>query len=888
MLSRKLKKKIQRKILLVMSVAILLLGVVTGNQVRLNLINRKRDVGSEMLGISIDSGNYEVLQNQINSSSKIVGGRNFFVALSADGKVYGWGNNGYGQLAQGDTTNRTSPVYMNIDNVVDIAAGYFYTVAVKADGTVWTVGYNSDGELGYGDTAHKYEFVQVKNPEGDGELRNIKSVVADYATTYAVTYDGDVYAWGYNNYTQVGSKEAGSKLLPYKTELTNVKEMSGGEGFALALCNDGTVWTLGRNSEGQLGLAHSSNTNEWQKMKDTDGITDLTNVKQVAGGKHHTVILKNDGSVYGTGYNNYSQLGDGLTTAKNIIAPILKEDGSQMTNGKSIVAAAYSSWVLTDNNEIYGAGYNGNSQLGTRDVETKVKLTKANTYGIKAVQIAATHVDGADTLCYVDDIGRIYTVGYGANGELGNELTQNSFAPKYMQAAISDYRLVPDTPIVNLRNGQSKTVNATLSLEGLNLIDKSFSVNYTFKSLDTSVATVSGNTITAVGLGTTYIRIADETNQIYGSIKVNVNEVDGKTYPKVAAGNNHFIALKSDGTVYTWGLNSNGQLGNGQTATVLEPQKIQEFINNGTDLIKTDITDAIDVASGYSFSMILREDGTVWTAGYNGYGQLGNGATADRYEFQKVKLNANGDYLENIVAISAGANTAHALAKDGTVWSWGLNSSGQYGDGTTTTLYYPTKMKNAPSIMQISAGESHIAMLASDGSVLTVGANGSGQYGIGITGGTNTIPQKMFNTDQTDILKGIKEVTAGIYSTQVVTESGEAYGIGYNNCGQLAVGDAVNKYSPTKMLDESGAEITGLNHIHGSGYLSFATKNENGLYVSGYANQYQNFTNSNVAINKFKKVLDNKKIIAMAVTRNPEYQTAAVVDGEGKVWTVRI
>ena len=63
------------------------------------------------------------------------------------------------------------------------------------------------------------------------------------------------------------------------------------------------------------------------------------------------------------------------------------------------------------------------------------------------------------------------------------------------------------------------------------------------------------------GIGTTYVRIADETNKIYGSIKVNVNEIDGKTYPKVAAGQNHFIALKSDGTAYAWGQNANGNLG---------------------------------------------------------------------------------------------------------------------------------------------------------------------------------------------------------------------------------------------------------------------------------------------------------------------------------------
>lgn len=707
MLSKKLKKKIEKKVLIGLSVIVLLLGIAFSSRLGMNLIQMlNTDVGSEKLSISVDGGTYEALRNQINSTTKVVGGRNFFVSLTADGKVYGWGYNGYGQLAQGtDTANQLTPVYMNIDNVVDIAAGHFYTVAVKADGTVWTSGYNSDGELGYGDNGHKYEFVQVKDPDGTGELRNIKSVSVAYATTYAITYDGEVYAWGYNNYGQIGDKTATSRNLPYKTELTNIKEIAGGECFALALTNDGEVWTIGRNSEGQLGLTNTTNINTWQKMKDTDGVSDVTNVKQVSGGKHHTVILKNDGTVYSTGYNNYSQLGDGSADTKSTIAPMTKEDTSVMTNVKAISAAAYSSWVVTNSGEIYGVGYNGYSQLGTGDTGTKVRLTKTKMYETKANRITVSPVDGGDTLCYVDDIGRIYTLGIGTSGELGDGIAQNTLAPKYVQSRISEYSLVANDPIVNLRKGQSTTASATVKLDGFNIIDKSFAINYSLKSLDTSVVTVSGNTITAVGLGTTYVRLADEEHNIYGSIKVNVNEIDGVTYPKISGGQNHFVALKSNGKVYTWGLNSNGQLGNGANTSQLEPKEV------------VGMNDIIDVAGGYSFTLLLRKDGTVWSSGYNGYGQLGDGITTDRNNFQQVKLNANGDYLENIVAIAAGANTSYALASDGTVWVWGINSNGQYGVGNTTTLYYPQRMKIVPSIMQISAGESHLTMLASDGTV---------------------------------------------------------------------------------------------------------------------------------------------------------------------------
>ncbi len=81
--------------------------------------------------------------------------------MDASGKVYGWGQNNNGQLAQGNTTNYSTPVYMGIDNATDIATGAYYTLVLKEDGTVWSAGYNGNGELGNGTTANKTNFVQV-------------------------------------------------------------------------------------------------------------------------------------------------------------------------------------------------------------------------------------------------------------------------------------------------------------------------------------------------------------------------------------------------------------------------------------------------------------------------------------------------------------------------------------------------------------------------------------------------------------------------------------------------------------------------------------------------------------------------------------------------------
>ncbi len=99
--------------------------------------------------------------------------------------------------------------------------------------------------------------------------------------------------------------------------------------------------------------------------------------------------------------------------------------------------------------------------------------------------------------------------------------------------------------------------------------------------------------------------------------------------------------------------------------------------------------------------------------------------------FHKVKLDDNGNYLENIVQITAEDNTAHALTADGSVYSWGYNGYGEIGINAGGNRYYPVKMQKVSNIIQISAGEGHVAMLDADGSVWSVGCNDYGQFGIG-------------------------------------------------------------------------------------------------------------------------------------------------------------
>ena len=517
-------------------------------------------------------------------------------------------------------------------------------------------GLNSDGQLGIESTESQSTFVQVKNEDGTGYLTNIKSISAGQYTMFAITNDGEVYGWGENGSGQLGISNTEDQKLPVKTTLTNIKQISTSYYHTIALTEDGKAYVAGRNSEGELGIGQttSSTITTWTIMKSTNGTSEMTGIKQVATGYMHTVVLTDNGYMYATGNNGYYQLSDGSSTQRKNLVYMKDSSNNTMKDVKEIYAAGNTSVAITNSNGIYVVGENSYAQLLQGNTSTVTRFTKVkNSENID--KIVMTTTTGSQTTAYVDNIGRIFTIGYAGLGQLGDGSLTSS--PQYKAYSISDYRFTTEETAENLKAGETKYIDPKFEY-GINLINKEFTLDLTYESLDTDVVTVEDNKITAVGIGTTYVKIIDSTNKIYGTVKVNVNADDGVTYPKVVGGYSHFVGLKSDGTVWTWGYNGNGQLGTGDQTNRTEPTK-------------TKVEDAVDVTAGYYFTAILKKDGTVWISGDNTYGQLGDGTTTNSSEFKQVPN------LTDVIQISAGSNTMHVLKKDGTVWSWGRNEYGK-------------------------------------------------------------------------------------------------------------------------------------------------------------------------------------------------------------------
>lgn len=323
---------------------------------------------------------------------------------------------------------------------------------------------------------------------------------------------------------------------------------------------------------------------------------------------------------------------------------------------------------------------------------------------------------------------------------------------------------------------------------------------------------------------------------------------------RMAAGSAHNLAIKSDNSLWTWGNNSSGELGDGTRTTRLKPVKVLTGVtaaatggtlNFSQDLgwivfghslaIKSDkslwtwgsnwlgqlgdgtnmarpkpvkvLTGVAAVAAGELHSLALKTDGSLWAWGSNWWGQLGNGNTTDRLKPVKV--------LTGVAAVAAGSSHSLALKTDGSLWTWGRNDTGQLGDGTTTQRLSPVKVLTGVAAM--AAGSAHSLALKTDGSLWAWGGNYSGQIGDGTT---TTRPRPV------KVLTGVVAVAASDWHSLALKSDGSLWAWGWNVFGQLGDGTATARSKPVKVLTGVTAMAAGYHH-------SLARRTDGSLWAWG-------------------------------------------------------
>lgn len=220
----------------------------------------------------------------------------------------------------------------------------------------------------------------------------------------------------------------------------------------------------------------------------------------------------------------------------------------------------------------------------------------------------------------------------------------------------------------------------------------------------------------------------------------------------VAAGETHSLALKNDGTVWAWGGNASGQLGDGSTSQRNTAVQVKKDAN-------TVLSNAVQVAAGGSHSLALLSDGTVWAWGKNNRGQLGNGTNNQSNYAVQVAVNAN-TMVSGIVSVAGGFEHSVAVKSDGTVWAWGANGFKQLGDGTITDRKNAIKVPGVASGWQAAAGDTFSVVLQSGGTAMAWGYNTNGQLGTG-SGSTYVGPSSVVGlTGAVDVAAGNRHIVA--------------------------------------------------------------------------------------------------------------------------------
>jgi alpha-tubulin suppressor-like RCC1 family protein len=191
-------------------------------------------------------------------------------------------------------------------------------------------------------------------------------------------------------------------------------------------------------------------------------------------------------------------------------------------------------------------------------------------------------------------------------------------------------------------------------------------------------------------------------------------------WKQVAAGSYHTAAVKRDGTIWTWGENDRGQLGDGTVVRKSSP--IQVGL----------LTNWYQVSCGDFYTAAIKTDGTLWVWGHNNDGQLGLGDKTHRSSPVQVGSLTNWKQVEcNFSNQTVSSSYTLAIKTDGTLWAWGDNGNGHLGDGTTTSKSSPIQVGLLTNWKQISAGDDLSAAVKTDGTLWTWGNNGEGALGQG-------------------------------------------------------------------------------------------------------------------------------------------------------------
>lgn len=383
-------------------------------------------------------GTSVLIDSQAFRFVEVSAGEGHTVGLTADGAVYAWGDNSFGQLGNGTSTSSTVPVPVDTSGVLDgvtivqVSAGYSHSVALADDGNIYTWGFGFYGQLGNGTAGGGSDSLVPVVVDATGALagRTITSIEAGYYSTTAIDSMGATYAWGHGGYGQLGNGTTAHASVPVAVDAhgvlsgVRVVQVAAGWDHMIAVSDDGKAFAWGSNGSGQLGTGTTASSLVPVAVDATGVLSGIT-VTQLAVGSTHSLALSADGRVFTWGGNDRGQLGTGSSPGS--LVPIEVSSMGALA-GKTIsqVAGGWEhSVALANDGTVVTWGGNGFGQLGdSSSADSYLPVVAAGT----GATVTGVDAGWEHTVAWAAD-GSAYAWGNNGNGQAGNGSTDDTSRP---------------------------------------------------------------------------------------------------------------------------------------------------------------------------------------------------------------------------------------------------------------------------------------------------------------------------------------------------------------------------------------------------------------------------------------------------------------------------